>query len=656
MEEGIEQEEQPQITTANSNVPLFIKKLWKMVNDKDAEDIISWNATGDSFIIHNQLEFITTLLPLYFKHNNMASFVRQLNFYNFHKVPNIKDEIQFTHTCFMKDVPEILPFIRRKNPILNKKTISHHKEQEVEELLTDIKNLKSKHTLVDKELAMLKQENVALWNELNSLRLKYTKQSTIINMLIHFLITYIHSHQNSFTTPNIQVSPSENIKVGPTLLEIGYKNNKSPTKNNADHYTVLEPGTSSSITYSVKLPKSDPETQRPRKNAHTLEDLLAMEDQGYPSLKRAKKRPLTYSIKLPGNQPDKLSKPEIQNSLMDILRENELLCEEDTDDILKQHVREAGLLNDEVNEESPIVNSPEETPTYTISYPNETTVDWDHPPTLNTQLIKLEQINNDYNLSTVPTVPTVPTEPTVPIVPTSPTVSTPKDGHQIKQETVGADGKSSSKYKFITKPKFIKIPIKNLNQSSANKTNFIKVSPNQAAKQASVKQNVASPKNVNAEGALLEILKETEKLKEDNMNLPASSNMQNLLNSPSVEETFPDLYTSQSDVASSDFEAKSRPNLNRTRSISKEKQFNIMDNPKEHLSQYVDSTQEEIDMLQDILNDLTSKDITEILNTDPQEGDGNVETEGENAEEYVNIDDSVDKYFKNSLWNLENSQ
>jgi HSF-type DNA-binding len=35
--------------------------------------------SGDSFIIHNQAQFCRELLPLYYKHNNMASFVRQLN-------------------------------------------------------------------------------------------------------------------------------------------------------------------------------------------------------------------------------------------------------------------------------------------------------------------------------------------------------------------------------------------------------------------------------------------------------------------------------------------------------------------------------------------------------------------------------------------------
>ena len=38
---------------------------------------------GRSFFIRNQAQFARELLPHYYKHNNMASFVRQLNMCNY---------------------------------------------------------------------------------------------------------------------------------------------------------------------------------------------------------------------------------------------------------------------------------------------------------------------------------------------------------------------------------------------------------------------------------------------------------------------------------------------------------------------------------------------------------------------------------------------
>ena len=48
--------------------------------------VIEWNAAGDAFVVKDMNEFIQTVTPRQFKHSNFASFVRQLNKYDFHKV------------------------------------------------------------------------------------------------------------------------------------------------------------------------------------------------------------------------------------------------------------------------------------------------------------------------------------------------------------------------------------------------------------------------------------------------------------------------------------------------------------------------------------------------------------------------------------------
>eukprot|EP00833_Pecoramyces_ruminatium_P006195 jgi/Orpsp1_1/1180227/evm.model.c7180000072571.1 len=70
----------------NSGVPEFIKKLYRLLEDQSYKSIISWGDNGDSFVVKDATEFSRNVLPKHFKHNNFASFVRQLNKYDFHKV------------------------------------------------------------------------------------------------------------------------------------------------------------------------------------------------------------------------------------------------------------------------------------------------------------------------------------------------------------------------------------------------------------------------------------------------------------------------------------------------------------------------------------------------------------------------------------------
>ena len=55
---------------------------------RSVRDYIDWNATDDGIVVHDPYGFSTNVLPKFFKTNNIASFVRQLNVYDFRKVPH----------------------------------------------------------------------------------------------------------------------------------------------------------------------------------------------------------------------------------------------------------------------------------------------------------------------------------------------------------------------------------------------------------------------------------------------------------------------------------------------------------------------------------------------------------------------------------------
>ncbi|KDQ61269.1 hypothetical protein JAAARDRAFT_55946 [Jaapia argillacea MUCL 33604] len=106
----------------------FVKKLYKMLEDASFAHIVSWGPAGDCFVVKDMNEFTKSVLPRLFKHSNFASFVRQLNKYDFHKVKNTDDNQfgehswTFRHPDFHASRPECLENIKRKVPAQRKST------------------------------------------------------------------------------------------------------------------------------------------------------------------------------------------------------------------------------------------------------------------------------------------------------------------------------------------------------------------------------------------------------------------------------------------------------------------------------------------------------------------------------------------------------
>ncbi|KAK9896498.1 hypothetical protein P389DRAFT_80078 [Cystobasidium minutum MCA 4210] len=100
----------------------FVKKLYRMLEEDQYKGIVSWGSKGESFIVKDMNEFTKTILPSHFKHSNFASFVRQLNKYDFHKVKNPEGQgdapgenyWEFRHPSFTADQKHSLENIRRK--------------------------------------------------------------------------------------------------------------------------------------------------------------------------------------------------------------------------------------------------------------------------------------------------------------------------------------------------------------------------------------------------------------------------------------------------------------------------------------------------------------------------------------------------------------
>ncbi|KAK4875133.1 hypothetical protein RN001_011555 [Aquatica leii] len=209
----------------SQSVPPFLGKLWKMVNDPKTDNLICWGKDGTTFIIRNEIDFLCVMLPMYYKHNKMSSFIRQLNMYGFRKTSIIESkeqdraEFEFIHPFFRRGHPELLINVKRKGS--TKYTNASEKDRKLDEdtkpnnevkpdnvspeklkiegidlddikkVLLEAKGLHSRYTQVDSVINSLKQENAVLWREIAILRQKQQKQLQIVNKLIQFLMTVV---------------------------------------------------------------------------------------------------------------------------------------------------------------------------------------------------------------------------------------------------------------------------------------------------------------------------------------------------------------------------------------------------------------------------------------------------------------------------------
>jgi len=90
----------------------FLTKTFQLVDDPTTNHIVCWCGEA-SFLVKDEPRFAAELLPSVFKHNNMSSFVRQLNSYGFSKSSG---SWIFSHEKFRRGRADLLNWITRKLP------------------------------------------------------------------------------------------------------------------------------------------------------------------------------------------------------------------------------------------------------------------------------------------------------------------------------------------------------------------------------------------------------------------------------------------------------------------------------------------------------------------------------------------------------------
>jgi heat shock transcription factor len=207
-------------------------------NNKN-ENLIRWSDDGNSFIVIDEDEFARTLIPELFKHNNYASFVRQLNMYGFHKKVGLSDNSmkasetkakapsEYFNKYFKRGRPELLWLIQKpKNPTTGPKRkreddgkgdsdeerkyvqdtggggyveelavrrddqMAMIPRSEYNSLRVEVRQLQDQQKLISSVLSTIKRQNEELYSRATSFQALHDRHENSINAILTFLATF----------------------------------------------------------------------------------------------------------------------------------------------------------------------------------------------------------------------------------------------------------------------------------------------------------------------------------------------------------------------------------------------------------------------------------------------------------------------------------
>ncbi|KAK6455609.1 HSF-type DNA-binding-domain-containing protein [Scheffersomyces xylosifermentans] len=182
--------------------PLFVTKIWAMVNDVENQEYIRWNDDGKTFQVFHREEFMKFILPKYFKHSNFASFVRQLNMYGWHKVQDINsgtlnqgktdkgiEEVwQFENPNFIRDREDLLDKIIRNKSSTSENEGADSSSVNFQIILNELDQIKMNQLAIGEDLRRIRKDNKTLWNENYLTRERNQQQAQTLDKILKFLV------------------------------------------------------------------------------------------------------------------------------------------------------------------------------------------------------------------------------------------------------------------------------------------------------------------------------------------------------------------------------------------------------------------------------------------------------------------------------------
>lgn len=90
---------------AITSFPLKLHEMLDKIEADGLAGVISWQPHGRAFLIHKPAEFVSSVMPKYFRQTKLTSFQRQLNLYGFCRLTRGQDNKGYYHELFLRGKP-----------------------------------------------------------------------------------------------------------------------------------------------------------------------------------------------------------------------------------------------------------------------------------------------------------------------------------------------------------------------------------------------------------------------------------------------------------------------------------------------------------------------------------------------------------------------
>ncbi|KAG1160495.1 hypothetical protein G6F37_003929 [Rhizopus arrhizus] len=175
---------------------------------------------GTSFLVKRHEDFARTVLLRFYKHSTFASFVRQLNMYDFHKIPHIQQGViisesdneiwEFSNPHFQRGRSDLLILVTRKK---NKdRDTTDGDAPNINTLAEDLTLVKKHRATIGSQLMDLHRDNEILWQETLTSREKYHRHQEAIEKFLLFLTAVFSTNDqlalvsDKFTSKHLSIS------------------------------------------------------------------------------------------------------------------------------------------------------------------------------------------------------------------------------------------------------------------------------------------------------------------------------------------------------------------------------------------------------------------------------------------------------------------